>query len=148
MGSLNDIILKGDVRRRVIDDAVRLVDDEVRSKGGLTGLALKAGYATFKAVKPGIMPVAVDKLLDEFSAAMDPFYQDWLAAGAKGSIGKVMLPRRAEVAEALLAITDERARGFESGIVKKTYKKLRPTALRHTEEAVPGVCRLIDRYIA
>ena len=147
MGALRDVLAAEDVRRRVIDDAVRLVDEEVSSKRGVSGLALKAGYKVFKKVKPGIMHEAVDRLLDEFSDAVDPFYQEHLEAGGEGSIGRIMNPRRHEVAEALLAITDRRARGFESGLIKKTYLKLRPTAARHTEDAIPGVTRLIDRYI-
>jgi hypothetical protein len=141
------VLAAEDVRQSVIDDAVRLVDEEVRSKSGVSGLALKAGYKVFKKFKPGIMREAVDKLLDEFSDAVDPFYQEHLEAGGTGSIGAIMNPRRREVAEALLAITDKRARGFESGLIKKTYQKLRPTAARHTEDAVPGVSRMIDRYI-
>jgi hypothetical protein len=147
VGSLKDVLAAEDVRQSVIDDAVRLVDDEVRSKSGVSGLALKAGYKVFKKFKPGIMHEAVDRLLDEFSEAVDPFYQEHLASGSKESIGRIMNPRRREVAEALLAITDRRARGFESGLIKKTYQKLRPTAARHTQDAIPGVSRMIDRYI-
>jgi hypothetical protein len=147
MGSLKDVLTEKDNRKKVIDDAVRLVDEEVGRKSGISGLALKAGYKTFKRFKPGIMPAAVDKLLDEFADAIDPFYQEWLEAGGQGSIGKILDPRREEVAEALLTITDARARGFESGIIKKTYKKLRPMAMGHTREAIPGVARMIDRYI-
>jgi len=147
VGSLKDVLAAEDVRQSVIEDAVKVVDDEVRSKRGISGLALKAGYKVFKKFKPGIMHEAVDRLLDEFSEAVDPFYQEHLEDGGKGSIGRIMNPRRGEVAEALLAITDSRARGFESGLIRKTYQKLRPTAVRHTEDAVPGVSRLIDRYI-
>ncbi len=147
MGSLKDVLAAQDVRQNVIDDAVKLVDEEVRSKGGVSGLALKAGYKVFTKFKPGIMREAVDRLLDEFSEAVDPFYQEHLEAGGKGSIGGILNHRRREVAEALLSITDRRARGFESGLIKKTYLKLRPTAVRHTQDAVPGVSRLIDRYI-
>jgi hypothetical protein len=147
MGSLRDILTEPATRRRVVEDAVRLVDEEVGEKSGISGLALKAGYKTFKTFKPGIMHVAVDKLIDEFCDALDPYYQEWLSKGGSGSISKIMLPQRARVAESLLAITDARARGFESGLVKKTYEKLRPTAVKHTGDAVPGVCRMIDRYI-
>jgi hypothetical protein len=147
VASLRDVITADEVRRSVIKDAVRLVDEEVGRKGGVTGLGLRAGYKVFKKFKPGIMQEAVDKLLDEFSDAVDPYYQEHLEAGAEGSISKIMVPRSREVAESLLAITDERARNFESGLIKKTYQKLRPMALRHTEEAVPGVCRMIDKYI-
>jgi hypothetical protein len=52
------------------------------------------------------------------------------------------------VAESLLSITDARAEKHEGGVLKKTYYKLRPTAVKHTEAAVPGVARLVDKHTA
>ena len=146
MGSLKDVLLAPGLRGKVIEDAIRLIDDEVASKSGVTGFALKAGYKVFKKVKPRVMHEAVDNLLDDFAAAIDPFYQEHLASGRKGSISETLLPKRSGVAQALLSITDRRAEKQEGGVVKATYHKLRPMAVRHTEDAIPGVCRLIDRY--
>ena len=146
MASLTDILTADDVRRRVVDDAARLVEDEVRAKSGLSGLAIKAGFKAFKKIRPGALPMAVNNLLDAFAAAVDPFYQDHVASEKGGSIAQTMMPRSHEVAEALLSITDARARRFESGLIKKTYGKLRPMGLKNTEQAVPGICRLIDKY--
>lgn len=141
-----DVLTAEDVRKNVIRDAIRLVDEEVSSKKGVSGMAIKAGYKVFTKVQPNVMQVAVDNLLDDFARALDPYYQEYLESGGSGSISRVMLPQRKKVAESLLAITDARAEKHEGGIVKKTYYKLRPTAVKHTEEAIPGVCRLIDRY--
>ncbi len=146
MGSLKDVLTAPGARRIVIEDAIRLVDDEVGAKSGVTGFARKAGYKIFKKVKPNVMHAAVDNLLDDFAAAIDPFYQEHLASGRMGSVAQTILPKRSKVAEALLAITDRRAERHEGGVVKATYYKLRPTAIRHTEEAIPGVCRLIDKH--
>ncbi len=147
MSSLSDILTADDVRRRVVDDAARLVEDEVRSKRGVSGLAIKAGFKAFKKVKPGALQMAVNNLLDAFADAVDPFYQEHLEAGRGGSVAQTFIPRKHDIAEALLAITDARARRFESGLIKKTYGKLRPMGVRNTEDAVPGICRLIDRYV-
>ena len=146
MGSLKEVLTAPAVRRSVIEDAIRLIDEEVGAKSGVTGFALKAGYKVFKKVKPGVMAAAVDNLLDDFAAAIDPFYEEHVSSGRTGSISQTLLPKRSMVAEALLAITDRRAGKHEGGVVKATYHKLRPMAVRHTEEAIPGVCRLIDKY--
>jgi len=146
VASLTDILLADDVRRRVVDDAAQLVEDEVRSKRGVSGLAIKAGFKAFKKFRPGALQMAVNNLLDPFSKAVDPFYQDHVDSGKGGSVAQTFVPRARDVAEALLAITDTRAKRFESGVIKKTYYKLRPMGLKNTEEAVPGICRLIDKY--
>ena len=62
-----------------------------------------------------------------------------LLTGGAGGIGGA-------IAEALLGITDDRAARAPGGVVKKSYEKLRPTAKKHVEEAVPGVARLIDKH--
>jgi hypothetical protein len=147
VASLQEILLADDMRRRVVDDAARLVEDEVRAKRGVSGLAIKAGFKAFRKVRPGALPMAVNGLLDRFAEATDPFYQDHLTSGRTGSVAQTFVPRSNEIAEALLAITDRRAERFSSGLIKKTYKKLRPMGKKNTAEAVPGICRLIDRYV-
>ncbi len=146
MASLRDILTADDVRRRVIDDCCRLIEDEVRAKRGMSGLAIKAGFKTFKKLRPGALPMAVNGLLDEFAEAADPYYQDHVSSGKTGSVSQTFLPRKTEIANGLLAITDRRGERFDNRVVKKAYFKLRPMAQRSTEDAIPGVCRLIDRY--
>jgi hypothetical protein len=134
-------------RPRVIEDCVLLVEDEVQRKSGLTGLAIKAAFATVKAVKPGFIAEAVDHLLDDFARRLDPFYQSHQQAGGR-SLTDHFRGQSAAIAEALLGITDERAKRAKNAMVKKTYEKLRPSAKKHVEEAVPGIGRLIEKHTA
>ena len=111
MSTLNDILLAPGNRPKVVVDCVRLIDEEVDSKGGLTGLAVKGAYALVKAVKPGFVSEAVDHMLDDFVKRLEPFYA---AAQSKNEpIGPALNARAGEVAEALLAISDERAAARE-----------------------------------
>ena len=65
----------------VEDDCVALIDAEVADKGGLTGLAIKAGYKTVQGIKPGFVRQVVTDLLPEFARALDPLYQEAKSAG-------------------------------------------------------------------
>jgi hypothetical protein len=131
-------------RQKVIADCVQLINEEVDSKGGLTGLAVKGAYALVKAVKPGFVSEAVDHMLDDFVKRLEPF---WADAQAKNEpIGPLMNARAPQVADALLAISDERAARSTNPTMKKAYEKLRPTGKRHVEQAVPRVGRLIQKY--
>src|SRR5207249_1186620 len=51
-------------RPRLLSDCERLIDDEVKSKGGLSGLAIKGAYKIVCAIKPGLIREAMDGLLD------------------------------------------------------------------------------------
>jgi len=136
-------------RPRILDDCVRLIDDEVASKGGLSGLAIKGGYKIVCAIKPGIIREAMDHLLDDFVGRLEPFWQAHQAEGAAPAAFADTLRRRApEVADALLGITDDRARRAKNATLKGAYDRLRPQAKKHVEEAVPRVGRTLSPYLS
>src|SRR5258708_34795583 len=76
MPTLNDMLLVPGNRPKVIADCVQLISEEVDSKGGLTGLAVKGAFALVKAVKPGFVDKAVDDMLDDFVKRLQPFWVD------------------------------------------------------------------------
>jgi len=144
MPTLTDMLLVPGNRPKVIADCVQLINEEVDAKGGLTGLAVKGAYALVKAVKPGFVTEAVDHMLDDFVKRLEPF---WADAQAKNEpVGPLMNARAPQVADALLAISDERAARSSNPTLKKAYEKLRPTGKKHVEQAVPRVGRLIQKY--
>jgi hypothetical protein len=134
------------MRGKVIDDACRVLDEEVADKSGLGGIAVKAAYGLVKGIKPGFIRQAVDHLLDEFLDAMDPFVAEAKSKNLKA--GALILSDRSRMANALLAVTDKRLEGAESGAVRKTYEKLRPAAQKHVEAAAPRVGGLLDKFSA
>jgi hypothetical protein len=144
MPTLTDMLLAPGNRPKVIADCVQLINEEVDSKGGLTGIAVKASYALVKAIKPGFINEAVDHMLDDFVKRLEPF---WADAQAKNEpIGPLMNGRASQVSDALLAISDERAQRSSNPTLKKAYEKLRPTGKKHVEQAVPRVGRLVQKY--
>jgi hypothetical protein len=143
MSTLNEILLAPAVRPSVITDCVSLIDEEVKAKGGITGLAIKGAYAVVKAIKPGFISESVDAMLDDFAARLEPFFQQAQAAGQSSS--SYMNGRAGEVADALLSISDERAARAKNQTAKKAYEKLRPTGKKHVETAVPAIAKLIDK---
>jgi hypothetical protein len=144
MPTLTEILLVPGNRPKVIADCVQLINEEVDSKGGLTGLAVKGAFALVKAVKPGFVAEAVGHMIDDFVNRLEPF---WADAQAKNEpVGPLMSARAPQVADALLAISDERAARSTNQNLKKTYEKMRPTGKKHVEQAVPRIGRLIGKY--
>lgn len=144
MSTLTEILLVPGNRPKVVADCQRLIDEEVDSKGGLSGLAIKGAYMVVKAVKPGFITEAVDHMLDDFVRRLEPFHTE--AQQKNEPIGPFLNSRAPVVADALLAISDERAARAKNATVKKAYEKLRPTAKKNVEAAIPRVGRLIGKY--
>lgn len=136
-----------DKRPAVVASAVELVESEVKSKGGISGVAIKTGFKAVNAVKPTLVRDAVDNLLDRFVAQLEPFFADWEAKGRPGTFEGHLTGQKKAVANALLGVTDARAKTIEAGAVKKTYEKLRPMGEKNVEAAVPGLGRTIQKYL-
>ena len=146
MATLQSILLTSPKRAAVVSDCAHLVDQEVSSKGGLSGLAIKGAYMAVKAIKPGIIPAAVERLMDEFVTQMEPFYQSFLQSGGK-DISQFLQDHSQQVALSLLQVTDKRVAQDERDLIKKAYGKLRPTAIKNIELAIPGMARMLAKHL-
>jgi hypothetical protein len=146
MPSLREQIGSGDKRRGVIDDACRVLDEEVADKGGLSGLAIKGAYKIVQGMRPGFVRDVIDHMLDDFLDAVDPVYQE--ALQKKQPAGAYLQQNSGRVADALLNVTDERARRTESATLKKAYEKLRPMAKKQVEGATPRLSKLLEKHAA
>lgn len=144
MTTLTTVLVDPSKRPLVVDDCVALIDAEVADKSGLSGFAIKAGYGAVKGVKPGFVRHVVDDLLPEFGAALEPMYQE--ACNQSKSIHEYFSSHAARVADALLSITDAKAQKAKSGLVKGTYEKLRGSAKKNVEAAVPRLGKLIEKH--
>jgi hypothetical protein len=144
MATLRELLGAGEKRGRLIDDALTVLDAEVDDKGGLSGLAIKTAYKVVKGISPGFLRQVVDHMLDDFLNSLDPLYQDALTKGVAPRKHLESNPGR--VADALLAITDQRAQRAKNQVVKGAYEKLRGQAKKHVESAVPRLGQLFERH--
>jgi len=144
MPKLPEVLTSEAKKPAVVDDCLALIDAEVADKSGISGLAIKAGYAAVKGVKPGFIKQVVADLLPEFADALDPLYQQ--AQSESKPVAAFFDANTSKVADALLAITDAKAQKSKSGVVKGTYDKLRGTAKKNVEAAVPRLGKMIEKH--
>ncbi len=127
----------------VVRDGVALIESEVGGKRGLRGMALKAGYKTVKKLAPGIIVKMLSALLPDFAPAVDPFYAK---AAASGHVEAYFRTHSRAIAEALLAVTDDKAKRAQNRVMLKVYRSLRSHAVGHVEAAMPGLARLVHAH--
>lgn len=130
-------------RNMVVADCTKLLDTQVGSMGGVSGLALKAGYAAVKGIAPSYCAEAIERLLPESFTALDPI---WSEGVQTGNPVEHLTQNRDRTADALLGITDARIEKSKNTTVKGVYSKLRNSAKKHVEDAVPGLAKIIDNY--
>lgn len=150
MPSLAEQLTRPEAKPKVVDGCCELIEREVADKRGLSGAAVKAGFAVVTRVKPGFIREVVDKLLPEFAEALQPFYDACVdevgAEGAADAFVNRVARQRSEAAEALLAVTDRKIGGARPG-VRRAYGKLRPNARDNVEAALPGLAEALRPYI-
>lgn len=145
MTSLSEQLGSGAKRDAVVNDALKVLDEEVADKSGLTGLAIKGGYKVVQGIKPGFVRQVVEALLPEFLKALDPVYAE--AVEKKRPAGAYLIEQKSRVADALLAVTDQKAQKA-SGAIRGAYDKLRPMAKKQVEAAAPRLATMLERHAA
>jgi len=142
--NLNDVLNDETTRASIIEDVCGLVDDEVAKQRGISGVAVKAGYKLVQGVKPGFVRKVVQALLPDFASALEPIIEHAVTQGQP--VGGYFSAHTPEIAEALLSVTDGRAQDSEHRSVKGAYSKLRGSARKNVESAVPGLGTIIEKY--
>lgn len=131
-------------RPAVVADACALIDQEVARTSGLSGVAVRSAYRLLTGIRPGMVPHAVDGLLDPFADQLDRFYQQHLTTG--DPLADILIAQRTSMAEALLSITDDRAERTSQVTLRRAYQRVRGTARGYVEAAAPGIAALIDAH--
>jgi len=144
MASLIELAKDPAKRKAIVDDAARLLDAEVSDKRGFSGKAVKLAFRAVKGVSPGMIPMSIDALLDDFCTQIQPF---WEEAQTKGLSARAHFNTQSSaIAGALLAITDARANRSTQRVLKSAYSKLRGQAVKHITEAMPRLADLVERH--
>jgi hypothetical protein len=141
---LNDTLQNQSTRDSIVADCVKLMDEQVAAKNGISGLALKATYGVVKGVGAGYIPGAIDRLLPQVFAALDPMWEEGVQNGDPVAH---LTQNRSRTADTLLSITDAKIEKTDNGVVRASYNKLRKSVRGDVEEAIPGLAKIIDTHI-
>ncbi len=140
---LSNELLDPAKKEMVVSDCCNMIEEQLASKSGISGMALKAAFGALKGIKPGYINGAVEQLLPSCLTAIDPIWNEGVQNG--DPVGH-MVASSSVTADALLSVTDERVKKSTRQIVKGTYEKLRGSAKKHVEEAVPDFAKVIGKY--
>ena len=143
--TLRQILLAPDTQPHVVADCQLLIDQEVAGKSGVSGTTVKLAYKTAKSFAPGYLQRMVKSLLPDMVAELEPYWDGYTASGASG-FGDYLAKRSDDVSEALLSVTDARAKVSERAVILKAYGAVRGSAAKHVAAALPNVGSLVQKY--
>ncbi|MEL7084263.1 MAG: hypothetical protein AAF268_01490 [Cyanobacteria bacterium P01_A01_bin.3] len=141
--SLSDKIQDPDTKANMADDCAKLLDEQVSSKNGLSGLTVKTAYRALKGIGPTYVPRALQRLLPKALDALEPL---WMQGLAKGEPVEFLSSNRTDAADALLTMTDGIVSTSKNKIVVAAYKQVRKSLKGDVETAIPGLAEIIQRH--
>jgi hypothetical protein len=147
MRTLQESLLAPEVRPSVVADCQTLIEEEVADKSGISGTATKMAYKTVKTLASSIIPDAVNDLLPDFVAQLEPFWVEFNGTD-ESDFGKFLDARGEKVSAALLSVTDARAQKSDRAVIKKAYNTIRSSGVKSIEAALPRLGALIQKYAA
>jgi hypothetical protein len=143
--TLQQILLAPETQPNVVADCLTLIEQEVANKSGVSGTAVKLAYKTANTFAKGYLRDTVENLLPDLAAALEPFWADFAASGA-GEFGDYLVKRGDEVSEALLSVTDARAKLSDRPTIIKAYGAVRGGAAKHVTAALPNLGAVVQKY--
>lgn len=143
--TLQEILLAPDTQPKVQADCYTLIQQEVSDMSGISGTAVKVAYKTVTTFAAGYVQSMIDSLLPQLVEQLEPFWADFHTAGGS-DFGDYLTKRGSEVADALLAITDQRAAASERATIIRAYRSVRGSAAKHIEAALPRLGELVLTY--
>ncbi|TAE60928.1 MAG: hypothetical protein EAZ76_12260 [Nostocales cyanobacterium] len=141
--ALIDGLADNNKRQKLVTDLTQLLDTQVASIGGISGMAIKTGYAAINGISPGYCAGAIDRLLPESFAALEPIWEEGLKTD--NAVG-YLTNNSSQTADAVLSVTDTRIQKSSNSTIKGVYSKLRNSVKKHVEDSVPGLAKIIDEY--
>jgi hypothetical protein len=141
--ALIDGLADNNKREKLVTDLNKLLDKQVASIGGISGMAIKTGYAAIKGISPSYSAGAINRLLPESFAALEPMWEEGLKTG--DAVG-YLTNNSSQTADAILSVTDIRIQKSSNSTIKGVYNKLRGSVKKHVENAVPGLAEVINDY--
>jgi hypothetical protein len=145
--TLRQILLAPDTRPQVIADCYALIEQEISGKSGISGTAVKLAYKTVNTFMPGHIRYMVESLLPDMVDQLEPYWADFTTSGGS-EFGDYLAKHGEEVSQALLSVTDARAKASGRPTIIKAYGSVRGSATKHIEAALPRVGDLVLKYAA
>ena len=94
--TLHEMLLTPDVQPQVVADVQALVEQELASKGGISGTAVKVAYKAVTAFAPGYYQETIESMLPDMADQLQPFWADFTASGG-AEFGDYLAKRPEEV---------------------------------------------------
>lgn len=142
---LSEQLNKQSLKSNIAADCAALIDEQVSSKGGVSGIALKTSYKIVKGLKADYIPRAIHNLLPEVLSALDPMWDEGVQLGDPVAY---LSSNSDRTADTILGVTDAKIERTTNKPIRSAYDKLRKSVKGDISAAVPSLAQILGKYAA
>jgi hypothetical protein len=143
MMGLSEQLADEGITSKIAVDCAKLMDEQVSSKSGVSGLAIKATYRVVKGLSADYIPSAIQRLLPEAISALEPM---WAEGVQSGDPVKYLTQNSEKTADTILSVTDAKIERARNKLICTSYNKLRKSVKSDITAAVPGLAEILGRH--
>lgn len=141
---LSEQIQDQQIRLNIAEDCVKLMDNQVDAKTGITGAFFKTLYKGIENISPNYAQKAIFGLIPPISQAINPL---WDEGKEKGNPVTYLENNPTLTANTILSVTDERIKKTKNKIIKVSYEKIRNSLQNEIEQVVPQLAEILGKYV-
>ena len=124
-------------------ECAKLMDEQVSSKSGVSGMAIKSIYKVVKGLRANYIAEAIERLLPETIRALEPMWEEGMQSGDPVRY----LTQNSDVtADAILSVTDAKIQRASNKLICTSYNKLRKSVKSDISAAVPGFAEILGKH--
>lgn len=134
-------LLAADTFEHLVADCTTLVASEINGKG----MTMRTVFKLVQKAKPDILERTVRELMPEFVYAIEPCYAGYQAQSEQ-NLRDYLVAHDAEIARAMLTVTDRRAARIQRRTIGSGYDRVRDRAQQEMIDAMPRIATIIARH--
>lgn len=143
MMRLSEQLVDEGITSKIAVECAQLMDEQVSSKSGVSGMAIKATYRVVKGISTDYIPGAIQRLLPEVIRALEPMWEEGMQSGDPV---RYLTQNGEMTADAILSVTDAKIERARNKLICTSYNKLRKSVKSDITAAVPGFAEILGKY--
>ncbi|MDO4928242.1 MAG: hypothetical protein Q3976_04180 [Corynebacterium sp.] len=133
-----------DNRDKAVNDVANALEETIDQLSGLTGKAVKLGYAAAKKKRPDIAIKIADTMLESLCDTLDPYWSDY-KSDSGSDFGAYLVEHKDEVSRDVLKLADEKVAEIDNDKLTKGHERFRNKAVDYAEISLPALGKALEQ---
>lgn len=143
MTNLKEALTAPQTKPAVVADLATLIDRQVGTLGGLSGIAIKTAFGAAKRKDPAVVTKAANAYAGELGEVLQPLWDRFTASGGS-DFGSFLSANKGEAETAIMTAVENGAPA--SGPERAMFDRFKPQVTKLLTSALPELGQIIQKH--